>query len=461
MFKVASRSSQRLQPHLTRGYAVVSSPVDYSRKGDQPAFAPTALKSVSRTAGGVSIATLDGRGPVSSLALVVAAGSRNESFDAPGTAHFLKTSIFRSVAGDNSARVVRELELRGNSMESAVTREHLIVSSTFLRDDLVDVVPLLVNHVFNPSFQPYEFLDAQPYVLSESAAALADPTTEVLDKLHQVAFRTGLGNSLFASPSSVNSLKRANLQEFAANYFTADRIALVGTGVAQDELAELLESSLKSVSLSSTKPTVAASQYFGGEARIEAGVKSTATYAIAFKSVSFSSPQYAASLVLRAALDGSRRLKWGAAGSSGLLSQASSADASVSAFNTSYTDAGLFGIIVQGSNSAVKGAAQKGIDALKAVASSVSASTLEKAKKAAVLDSEAALFGSRDAATHEIGKNVLASGNYSTVTELAAAISKVSPEEVSSLAKSLLSSKPSIAARGNLLKLPYSDELKF
>ncbi|KAJ3102856.1 ubiquinol-cytochrome c reductase core subunit 1 [Phlyctochytrium planicorne] len=458
MFKCVAGSAKRLPTApLRRNYAIVSSSIDYNRKGDQPAVAPTANKTVSK-AGGVSIATIDGRGPVSSVSVVVAAGSRYESLDAPGAAHFLKTSLFRSVAGDNLARSVRELELRGDTLDSTLTREHLIISSTFLRDNLVDVVPLLAKQVFNPSFQPYEFLDAQPFVLAESASALADPVTEVVDKLHQVAFRTGLGNSLFASPNSVNGLKRAHLQELAANTFTADRIAIVGTGVSHEELSELVESSLKSVSFSTSQSTASASQYFGGEARIEAGANSPALYAIGFKSTSYTAPQYAASVVLRALLDGSKKVKWGVTGSSGLLA---SSDASVVAFNSAYSDAGIFGLLVKGSTGSVKAAAQKGIDTIKSVASSVSSSALESAKKGAILEFEAAAFGSRDAATQEIAKKVLSSGNYATSVEFAAAISKVTAEDVSSLAKSLLSSKPSVVARGNLLRLPYADELKF
>ncbi|KAJ3100580.1 hypothetical protein HDU96_010286 [Phlyctochytrium bullatum] len=461
MLRSVSRSAQRLPSASTRSYAVLSGPVGYTRKGEQPAAAPAAVKSVGKTAGGVTVATLDGRGPVSTLALVIGLGSRHESLDAPGAAHFLKTSIFRSIAGDNVARNVRELELRGNSFEATLSREFLVLSSTFLRDDLVDVVPLLVNNVFNPSFQPYEFLDAQPYVLGESANALADPTTEVVDKLHQVAFRTGLGNSLYASPASAGSLKRAHLQELAANYVTANRIALVGLGVAKEEATELLESSLKAVSLSSATPTVAGSQYFGGEARIEAGAKSAATYAIGFKSVAFSTPQYAASLVLRTLLDGSKRLKW-ADSASGLLGQASAAGTSVSAFNTSYTDAGIFGLLVKGSTDAIKPAAQAGIDALKAAASSVSPSALERAKKAAILDADGAdAFGSRDVALYAIGRQAITSGSFVTPVEVASAISNVTAEDVSALAKSLLASKPSVVARGNTLKLPYADELRF
>jgi hypothetical protein len=78
-----------------RTFAVASSAVEYNRKGEQPKLAPTAVKTVSKASSGVSVATHDGRGPVSSLAIVIAAGSRNDSVDAPGVAHFLKNTLVR------------------------------------------------------------------------------------------------------------------------------------------------------------------------------------------------------------------------------------------------------------------------------------------------------------------------------------------------------------------------------
>ncbi|KAJ3194930.1 ADP/ATP carrier protein [Irineochytrium annulatum] len=454
---------KRLPVQLRRGYATVSTPVQYQRKGDQPLVAPTADKTVTKTSSGVAIATHEGKGPVSTLAFVLSAGSRYESPDAPGVAHFMKNTLVRTVAGDNIVRTIRDLELRGNSLYTSLTREHLIIASSFLRDDLVDIVPLLVRQVFNPSFQPYEFLDAQPIVLSESAVALADPTTEVLEKLHQVAFRTGLGNPLFATEASVKTLKRSNLQEFATANLSASRIAFVGDGVLHEDVSALVEESLQRLSIpSSASSTASASQYFGGEARIEGGAKSTAHYAVAFKSVPFTSPDYAASLVLRAVLDGSQRLKWGSpSGATALLSKAASPRTDVTSFGASYSDAGVVGFYVKGATDDVKSVAQKSIEAFKSVASGVSDSALTRAKKSAIVDIEASSFSTRDALVQEIGRQVLTKGSYSNISDVAAAINKVTADDVAKVAKAALSSKASVVARGNLLKLPYLDDLKF
>ncbi|ORY41230.1 LuxS/MPP-like metallohydrolase [Rhizoclosmatium globosum] len=440
-----------------RSFAIATSAVSYKRVGDQVSSAPAAVKSVTSAANGVKIATLDGRGPASQVAVVVGAGARHEA--KAGVAHLLKASLIRARPGDNVVRAVREFELRGNTLYTAVSRENTLIASSFLRDDLVDVVPGLVSQVFNPSFQPYEFLDAIPGVEAETAASLEDPTTRVLDSLHSVAFRRGLGNSLFATPDALHHLKRADLQAFAASHFTADNIAVVGSGVAHEELEALVNSAFEGFSIPSTSSaSQTASSYYGGEVRI-AGSSSASHLAIGFKSAAFTNTKsYATALVLRALLDGSHRVKWGAtSGATGLLAAAAAPGTNVSAFQTSYTDAGLFGLHIQGNASNVKSVAQKSVEAVKRAASSVSDADLARAKKIAIVDYE--LGQSRDELVADIARQVLASGNFVTVAELAAEISRVSASEVAQAAQALLSSKASVVSYGDLNKLPYADEL--
>ncbi|KAI8612914.1 Metalloenzyme, LuxS/M16 peptidase-like protein [Chytriomyces sp. MP71] len=438
-----------------RGLAVPSSAVNYNRKGDQPASAPVAVKSLSRASNGVAVASLDGRGPVSSLAIVIGAGSRHEAKD--GVAHLLKASLVRARPGDNVVRTFREFELRGNTLYTSVSRENLVIASNFLRDDLVDVVPGLINQIFNPSFQPYEFLDALPGVASESAASLADPTTRVFDTLHHLAFRRGLGNSLFATNSALGSLKRADLQSFASANFTADKLAVVGSGIAHDELEGLVNAAFEGVAVPATSSvSTPATAYFGGETRIAGSGPSL--MAIGFKGTPFTNTHaHATSLVLRAVLDGTQRLKWGSSsGATGLLAKAAAAGTDVTAFNASYSDAGLFGFLIKGEASGVKGVASRAIAAINSVGS-IGDADLSRAKKAAIVDAEVGL--NRDDLIVDIGRQVLEKDSFLTVSELAQEIAKVTKEDVAQAAKVLLASKASVVSYGDLSKLPYADEL--
>lgn len=58
-----------------------------------------------------------------------------------------------------------------------------------------------------------------------------------LDTAHNVSFRNGLGNPLFASrPVSLGAVKA-----YAANVFTKENVAVIGSGVSETTLAQLVQ----------------------------------------------------------------------------------------------------------------------------------------------------------------------------------------------------------------------------
>ncbi|KAJ3117265.1 ubiquinol-cytochrome c reductase core subunit 1 [Physocladia obscura] len=444
-----------------RGYAIGSSPVTYSRVGDQVAVAPLAQRTSAgaRLDNGVRVAALDGRGAASSVALVINAGTRHEA--SLQVAHVLKATLVRARPSDTFVRTVREFELRGNTLHTALSRENLLIGSSFLRDDLVDVVPALVSNVFNPSFHAYELLDALPLIAAETQSSLADPITAVEDALHQTAFRRGLGRTLFANDASLHKVTRADLKAFAEARFTADNIVLVGTGVSPDELVAQGNKAFAGLALSTGSGSSAYASgpttYFGGETRLSAPGTSSARFVIGFKGVGLADGKaHATQLVLRALLEGAPRAKWGSA--SGLLGRATADNAVLaSAFSTTYSDAGLFGLNLVGPADHIASVAKKAISALQSAASSVSDADLRRAHKAAIVDAE---FGSTsDELTADIAKQVLVTGSFLTAAELASAISSVTAADLVSAAQALLSSKASVVAYGDLNKLPYADEL--
>ncbi|KAJ2997320.1 ubiquinol-cytochrome c reductase core subunit 1 [Globomyces sp. JEL0801] len=377
--------------------------VAYNRNGEQITVGPKAIKQLSKV-GGISIASYDTAGPASSVAVVLKAGSRFDSLDAPGLAHLTKTSLIRNLPNDSAVRTFLDAELRGNSLYSAVSREHITFGANFLRDDVVDVVPTLLENALNSQFETYEFIEAAHGAVKQTASALSCRHEQVNDKLHQVAFRTGLGNSIYAKKEAVAGLSRSDIKSFTANQFTEGNIAVVATGVSHSDLKTIVESTLSKLKVqAAANASVAPSKYFGGEARIESGPKSTAIYAVAYPGVAFTSPDYYASLVLGALLQGSKSVKRG--NGSGCLGAVGTEDTSVKAFTKSYSDAGLVGFVVEGKTAEIKSTVSAAIDALKSVSKSISAEALEGAKKGAIVTLEADL--TRAGVIDALGKEAL------------------------------------------------------
>ena len=241
--------------------------------------------------------------------------------------------------------------------------------------------------MFNSSYAPFEFLQAKDLVELEANTALSDRKTEIFEHLHSLAFRKGLGYSLYAKEQDIAELTRADLSEFAARNFASNRIAIVGSGVAVDDLAEYVAKGLENITVASKGLEYNPSFYYGGETRLDKGPSSEAHFAIAYPSVSWSSPDYVASLVLEACLDGNKRVMHGFP--SGLLSSAGTSLTFVHSFGVHHSDAGLLGFYIKGKDTDVASAASKSISALKTIAANgIDSTELSRSIKSATVDFE-------------------------------------------------------------------------
>ncbi|RPD63452.1 hypothetical protein L227DRAFT_561576 [Lentinus tigrinus ALCF2SS1-6] len=82
-----------------------------------------------------------------------------------------------------------------------------------------------------------------------------------------LTFRNGLGNSIFATPG--HHVTAEDVKAFAQSVFGAGNVAVLGTGIEAGALEELLQKSLGKFS-SSASPSSTPSSYFGDETRTDA-----------------------------------------------------------------------------------------------------------------------------------------------------------------------------------------------
>jgi ubiquinol-cytochrome c reductase core subunit 2 len=233
-------------------------------------------------------------------------------------------------------------------------------------------VDLLTSFITSAKFTRHEF---EEYVVrlveADTEAAAEDPITRAVDVAHSLAFRSGLGKSLFAPAH--NSLTVADVKSFASSSFTKGNIAVLGTGIDQSTLSSLVEKAFASAPSASTSSTSATS-YFGGETRLESH-HGPQTVFIGFGTTGSPSAPLAA---LSAHLSPTPSVKW----SKGISSIATGIPegTSVQTVYLPYSDASLFGLLVQGSTAAgVKEAGKVAVQALKASASGLKEEDLKKA----------------------------------------------------------------------------------
>lgn len=218
---------------------------------------------------------------------------------------------------------------------------------------------LLADVVKSTKYSAHEYKEAvKPAIEAEVNSLQRNPLIQAIDAAHTIAFRRGLGNSLFSASESPVDLQ--DVKKFASKVYSADNIAFLTTG--QSDLSSSLSSYFSQLSATGQVKSDA-SQYFGGEQRYNLSHDGHAQPS-AFIAWGSTSPS-AAHTVLAELLGGQSNIKW----SRGLSPLSAIEEANVNALNFAYSDANLFGFTVESSTDVnVKKASQKAVSALKAVA---------------------------------------------------------------------------------------------
>lgn len=373
-----------------------------------------------------------------------------------GVAHALKNFAFKSTKERSALRIVREAELNGGVLSATLTREHLLLTADFLKGDEEHFAKLLAEVVGNGKYCRHEYNEeVVPSMAADVAQAAQDPIATGIDALFATAYRNrGSGSSLFASPAAPVSVEA--VREFAAKALNGSNVAIVSSGLSRDALQSVVSSHFGSLPV--VDPISGrTSKYYGGDHR--AAITDAHGHALpldhfflAFEGSSLlrSAPFF----VLESLLGGSPSVKW----STGLGPLAQIEGAQVHAFNTSLQDSGLFGVHVAAPTSQVGAAAKAAAQEITKAADSVSSEDLARAVAQAKSVAAANWEGHR-ASSHQVAAAGLLSNTATSLEEVLSQLDAVKASDVSSAAQTLLKSKPTSVALGDVKQLPFADEL--
>ncbi|XP_047322308.1 mitochondrial-processing peptidase subunit alpha-like [Impatiens glandulifera] len=415
---------------------------------------------------GVKIASEQFPSPTASVGLYVDCGSVYETPLSSGASHLLERMAFKGTKNRSHLRLVREVEAIGGHVSASASREQIVYTYDALKTYVPEMVEILVDSVRNPAFLDWEVKEQLLKVKSDIAEASNNPQALLLEALHSAGYDGALGNPLYAPQSAISGLNSEILEHFVSENYTAPRMVLAASGVEHEELvkvAELLLSDLPGVARAEEPKSV----YTGGDYRCQAD-SGVAHFALAFEAPGGWRKLKDGVLltVLQMLLGGGGSFSAGGPGKgmySRLYLRVLNEHAQIqsfSAFSSIYNSTGLFGIQASTSPDFLKNAVDIAVKELIAVATpgEVDQVQLDRAKqstKSAILMH----LESRMIISEDIGRQVLAYGERKPVGEFLKAIDEISIEDVTSIARKLISSPLTMASYGDVLYAPSYDEV--
>jgi len=420
---------------------------------------------VTKLPNGVRVASCDHGGAVSKVAVAVRAGSRYESAEMSGIGHLLKNAMFATNNNKTNLRMTREMQTIGGSMGGSNSRELITRSGVALRDQLSVLVDN-IGATMNPRFQHWDMLDVKNNCIADVSSL--DCTGQNIELLHEVAFRTGLGNSIFCKEAKVGGFNADSLLSYVQQTHVGSAITVVATNCDHGELVDLV-SGLDLQGGDVAAPP--AQKYHGGEARAytcgsvsslhhaEHHVHGAPNWALTNNLAHTSGGTARASLVgAGAALGSASAPAFAVLGAifngPSLVPWGSNTGANTSVLNLSYSDTGLFGVHVAGSAGVVTDTLQ----GVREAALSVTAEDVEAAKGKVKAQF---LIGVSDSDGHleNVLNQVAHTGAYVAPSVAVNAVDAVTLEDVQAAAAQALGSASTFVVTGDTTNVPYLDEL--
>jgi len=307
-------------------------------------------------------------------------------------------------------------------------------------------------------FTPHELHESVlPSTIAEASEAAHDPALTAIDVAHALAFRTGLGASLYHGAETCH-LTQDDIKAFAKDVFSKSNISVFGSGISQNLLNKLVEKAFASLPQASTTAAATATKYFGGDSRVSSA--SHGALQTAFIGYGASSAPSADLQVLAAHLSSNPHIKW----SEGTTSPFGAGSAlphgvRIQSVFLPYSDAALLGFLVQApTTEGVHAAGKSVVAAIQGAKKSLKPEQLKSAVAKAKFTAANALE-SRHGQVQFVSQQLLAGASNVSIESALASIDKVSTSSLASAATNLTKAKPVYVAVGDVHALPYADEL--
>lgn len=423
---------------------------------------------VSKLSNGMQVVSVDGGYPMTSVGAFINSGSRHETDATIGVHSFLESMAFKSTMSRTDFRLVREMLRLGCNVTAQASREHMTYFGDSLRDNSHEIVATLADVIQNPMFSPDEVseaVEAYKHMMPRKAGA----DMQVMEAIHGAAYGfSTLGRPTGAPEHSLGRFTSGelDLKSWCDANFTPQKTVLAGVGIEHEYLVDLASKHFGgwTYAPSGSDAVMEKAVYTGGDWRVHRAEEPLTHVAIAFQTADWHHADLVPMCVLQMMMGGGGSFSAGGPGKGmysrlyrNVLNQYNWVE-SITCFNSIFNDSALFGFHGMTAPSYAEQLTIVMLDEAKKMASGVNAVELTRAKNQ--LKSAVQMhLDSRNMRVEDIGRQMATYGSVESGADICAKIEKVTPEDITRVAKDMLSTPLTFAAYGDVTKVPRFDEM--
>ncbi|MGF1446405.1 MAG: M16 family metallopeptidase [Pikeienuella sp.] len=260
---------------------------------------------ISTLANGFRVVTerMEGLGSAA-LGVWVEAGSRHETVEQNGIAHFLEHMAFKGTRRRSALKIAEEIEDVGGYLNAYTSRERTAYYARVLPGDVPLAIDLIADILREPALSEGEIELERGVILAEIGQVNDTPDDVIFDWLQETAFPDQpMGRAILGPPERVRGFGRADLARFIGAHYGPGQMILAAAGaVEHDEVLRLAERHFADMAPQACSSRDRAA-FGGGERRVEKGLEQ-AHFALALPAPGYGDAEFYAAQILATALGG-------------------------------------------------------------------------------------------------------------------------------------------------------------
>jgi predicted Zn-dependent peptidase len=170
-------------------------------------------------------------------------GSRDETEDENGMAHFIEHVIFKGTKKRKAYHVLSRLENIGGDLNAFTTKEETCIYASFLNSYYERTLELIGDITFNSVFPEKEIQKEKDVVLDEINSYKDSPSELIFDDFEELLYDGHpIARNILGTPKSVKSFTKEKIKKFILKNYHTDQMVISSVGdIKFEKLIKLVE----------------------------------------------------------------------------------------------------------------------------------------------------------------------------------------------------------------------------
>jgi predicted Zn-dependent peptidase len=190
---------------------------------------------------------------LSHIGLIIDVGSRDETAEERGAAHFLEHVLFKGTKSKSTRTILNRIENVGGDLNAFTTKEETVVYVSLMKDYTAKAMELISDIVFNSIF-PEDEIEKERAVIVDEILSYQDSPSEIIYEEFETLYLGDhpLAADILGTVEDVQRLSRNQILNFVKKHYVPERMVLsYAGGMPFDKFEKLVQRYFGEFNLSS------------------------------------------------------------------------------------------------------------------------------------------------------------------------------------------------------------------